>query len=363
MTNPTTADYTILVVEDNLGDFTLIEDFIMERINFPVIDHASSFREAETLLLAAENDYNIVLLDLSLPDKNGENLIQEIIALCKNIPVVVLTGYSDFTFGVKSLNMGVADYLAKEDLNAMNLYKSIVYSTERKKISSDLEESEKQVRSFANQLNNALEEERAHIAREIHDEFGQQLTGLKMSLSALRRLKESPSAQEELINTLVEDVNVSIEMVRRIANELRPALIDKLGLPVAIEWLVTEFSKKTGVSGKVNIPSAPLILDKTVEINVFRICQEALTNIAKHAQATEVNIEIRHVKDQWTFKISDNGVGIGSQTLKNSLSMGLLNMKERSYLIGAILNVRNNSPSGTMIELTVNTDDKENFNS
>ncbi|MFD0941070.1 ATP-binding response regulator [Pedobacter boryungensis] len=356
MINSTTSPYRILVVEDNLGDFTLIEEFIIERVDFPKIEHANSFKEAETLLAKPENIYHIILLDLSLPDKNGENLIHEIIALSRHTPVVVLTGFSDFEFGVKSLSMGVSDYLLKEDLNANGLYKSLIYSAERQKISNKLKESEKQVRSFANQLNNALEEERAHIAREIHDEFGQQLAGLKMSLSALRKLKNSPEAQEEFINSLVEEVNNSIEMVRRIANELRPVLIDKLGLPIALEWLVKEFAKKTGMSSEVNVVDTPLVLDKIVEINIFRICQEALTNIAKHAQATEIKLDIACIENTWHFKVSDNGIGIPN-SLNNSISMGLLNMKERSYLIGATLIITNNLPSGTIIEITVNPND------
>ncbi|MGF1923723.1 MAG: response regulator, partial [Bacteroidia bacterium] len=220
-------EYNLLVVEDNLGDFELIEDFIIEQLDFHKITNARSFKEAEELL-SKKNDYTIVLLDLSLPDHSGEKLIYDVLALCKNIPVVVLTGYADFAFGVKSLGIGVADYLLKEDLNGMLLLKSIVYSTERKKISCELEESEKRIRNFANQLNNALEEERSHIAREIHDEFGQQLAGLKMSLSSLKRQSGIPEDTVNLVNALMADVNVSIEMVRRIANELRRVLIDKL---------------------------------------------------------------------------------------------------------------------------------------
>lgn len=363
MKSPAHSQYSILVVEDNMGDYMLIEDFIIERIEFPTIEHAKSFKEAEKLLSADGKNYNVVLLDLSLPDKNGENLIQEMINLCKNIPVVVLTGHTDFDFGVKSLSMGVADYLVKEDLNAIVLFKSIVYSTERKKITTELEDSEQRVRNFAHQLNNALEEERSSIAREIHDEFGQQLAGLKMSLSALKRHKETPPAHEEMINALVADVNNSIEMVRRIANELRPVLIDKLGLVIAIEWLVTEFEKKTGIKGEVLVPKEQLTLDKTVEINIFRICQEALTNIAKHSQATAVKVDIHLTGSELYFGISDNGVGIIAKTLKNPLSMGLLNMKERCSLIGGKLNIGSASPTGTIIELTVDTHDQKNTDS
>lgn len=356
-------EYHILVVEDNLGDYVLIEDFIIEQLEHSTIKHAKSFKEAEALLLVANHTYNVVLLDLSLPDHSGEKLIQDILCLCQNIPVVVLTGYANFSFGVTSLSMGVTDYLLKEDLNGMLLLKSIVYSTERKKISRELEDSEQRVRNFANQLNNALEEERAHIAREIHDEFGQQLTGLKMSLSILKKQRGTPTDQEHLINALMGDLNISIEMVRRIANELRPVLIDKLGLFVAIEWLVSEFAKKTGIKSKIDIASKRLLFDKKVEINIFRICQEALTNITKHSNASEVTVKLEDVSDQLLLTIIDNGIGIESDTLKNPLSMGLLNMKERSKLIDAKLAVSSSLKVGTRIELMVKAHDQENINS
>lgn len=347
------SEYHILVVEDNPGDYLLIEDFIMEELEFSTIKQAKSFKETKALLLAPEHTYNVVLLDLTLPDNSGETLIQEIIALCKNIPVVVLTGYANFAFGVKSLSMGVADYLLKEDLNGLSLSKSIVYSTERKKISCELEESEKRVRNFANQLSNAIEAERSHIAREIHDEFGQQLAGLKMSLSALKKQNISALAKENLIDALVADVNISIEMVRRIANELRPVIIDKLGLFAAIEWLVNEFEKKTGIKGSVINETEQPRLDQNTEINIFRICQEALTNILKHAKATVVKINIECKPSQLIVTIIDNGVGMASDILINPFSMGILNMRERSKLISADLNIYSSVNTGTTIELIV----------
>lgn len=355
--------YHILVVEDNMGDFLLIEDFINEQLAFSTIEHAKSYKEAETFLLDPNQDYNVVLLDLTLPDHSGENLIHDITTLCKNIPVVVLTGYTNFDFGVKSLGMGAADYLLKEDLNGLLLLKSIVYSTERKKITRELEESEKRVRSFANELNNVLEAERAHMAREIHDEFGQQLAGLKMSLSILKKLNGNLDEQEKLINALVADVNVSIEMVRRIANQLRPVLIDKLGLFVAIEWLVREFEKKTGINCDIDINSAQPVLDKKTEINIFRICQEVLTNIAKYAHATIVKVKIEDFNKQLMLSIVDNGEGIEFDKMQNPLSMGLLNMKERSKLIGATLAISSRLNVGTRIELNVKLNHNENINS
>jgi PAS domain S-box-containing protein len=135
--------YHILIVEDNPGDYALIEDFLFEQIEAPDISRAENYNEARQILTANKCRFDIILLDLSLPDMKGEPLIKGITGLCASTPIIVLTGYTDFAFGVKSLSLGVADYMLKEELTPLSLYKSIIYSSERKRITADLAESEK----------------------------------------------------------------------------------------------------------------------------------------------------------------------------------------------------------------------------
>lgn len=135
--------YRILVIEDNPGDYILVEDFLYEQIEAPAIVHAESFEKASDILTSGGHQFDVVLLDLSLSDRTGESLIHDIVRLCPGIPVIVLTGYADFAFGVRSLSMGIADYILKEELTALILYKSIVYSSERRRVSSALLESER----------------------------------------------------------------------------------------------------------------------------------------------------------------------------------------------------------------------------
>lgn len=355
---------TVFVIEDNPGDFAIVENFLLDKIEDASISHAKNFNEAKEILTQANKHFDVVLLDLSLPDKTGIELIQEIVEISADIPVIVLTGYADFQFGVQSLALGISDYILKDELTPLMLYKSMVYSVERKKITTDLEKSEKRVRSFANQLNNALEEERSRIAREIHDEFGQQLSGFKMSLSAIKKFVNIDKSLVTFIDLLLADVNNSIESVRQIANDLRPVIIDKLGLFAAIQWLVTEFENKNKIktwlySDYSNNSVEP---NKTLEINIFRICQEALTNISKHSGANEVKIYFESKDDLLHVKIFDNGCGIKASSLHNPLSMGMLNMQERANLIGASLNIHSSSETGTVIELNVNLNGKTNFN-
>jgi PAS domain S-box-containing protein len=135
--------FEILIVEDNAGDFTLIQDYLEEKFLTPKIVWVKNFKEAKRNLIATDCKVDLVLLDLTLPDKSGETLINAITPLCHQMPLIVLTGYSDVAFGAKSLSLGVTDYLIKDELDAASLYKSILYNLERKKTQIELETSEK----------------------------------------------------------------------------------------------------------------------------------------------------------------------------------------------------------------------------
>jgi PAS domain S-box-containing protein len=142
--------FNILIIEDNPGDLALVEDFLFEQIECPQISLAKDFRGAREILTDNNNKFNIILLDLSLPDKTGEALILGIIELSKNTPVIVLTGYTDFSFGIRSLSLGVSDYILKDELTSISLYKSIIYNCERKKNIFELKQSEQKYSELFN---------------------------------------------------------------------------------------------------------------------------------------------------------------------------------------------------------------------
>jgi PAS domain S-box-containing protein len=135
--------YRLLIIEDNPGDFLLIEQLLLDQIDAPELFHAKNFTQAKESLTKGSIAFDAILLDLSLPDKTGLPLIQEVIALSPGTPVIVLTGYADIKFSIESLSLGISDYLLKDELNSRVLYKSIVYSLERKRASQALEESER----------------------------------------------------------------------------------------------------------------------------------------------------------------------------------------------------------------------------
>jgi len=353
----------VLVIEDNPGDFALVQEFLLEQLAAPWVLRAASYKEAKAMLEANETSYDVILLDLSLPDQTGVPLIQNIVRLSAESPVIVLTGYSDLSFGIKSLSLGISDYILKDELTSALLHKTMAYSRERKKISSEMERSEKQARNFAQQLNQAIEDERLRIAREIHDEFGQQLSGLKMSLSAIKRNEGLPVELEMVIEGLITDVNMGILSLRQIAGQLRPVLLDKLGLFAALEWLFSDFEKRTNIETRLRVAIEQPALNKVHEIHLFRICQEALTNIVKHAAATRVDVSIEASGKRLTITIADNGKGMDVAAAEKQSSMGLLNMRERANLTGASITVHSELYKGTIIKLILESNGKEDFDS
>ena len=223
--------------------------------------------------------------------------------------------------------------------------------TDRQKAYEKLVNAERQVRKFARQLNNMLEDERSKIAREIHDEFGQQLMGFKMSLSSLDKLEDLPSQARVIIGGLLEGVESTFHSLRNFSNDLRPGILDTLGLIPSIEWLVRGFEKRSRIACSLDMKVNKQKFPRDLSINFFRICQEALTNIVKHAEATAVSVEITEQGEELFMKISDNGKGMVSEKLENAFSLGLLGMHERARLIGGDLDIHSQLGNGTIIKV------------
>lgn len=225
--------------------------------------------------------------------------------------------------------------------------------TDRKLAEQRLRDSREQLRALTAHLEQVREEERTRIAREIHDELGQALTGLKMDLSWFAtRLPNQPVMLEKSA-AMVKLIDSTVHSVRRLSTELRPAILDNLGLVPAIEWLAQEFQKRTGVACELFATNEELELDQERATALFRICQEALTNVARHAQATSVHIEVDSDGPEITLRIRDNGQGISSDKTKATKSFGLLGMRERALLLGGTFEITGIPGSGTTLTVRV----------
>jgi len=228
--------------------------------------------------------------------------------------------------------------------------------TVQHKVQQQLETSNAELRDLASHLTDVREEERAAMAREVHDELGQQLTGLKMDLAMMARklseetrewLKEKIEATQGLLDT-------TIRTVRKIASELRPSILDDLGLIAALDWQAQEFGKRLDISTTFETNGDGIGLPPAVSIGLFRICQESLTNVARHAAAKHVAISLLEEKDQVILAIRDDGRGIDPEKLnRKGKTLGLLGMKERALMMGGILAIKSEPGVGTTLSVKV----------
>lgn len=223
--------------------------------------------------------------------------------------------------------------------------------TRQKLAEEKLTKAENEIRHFARHLNNVLEEERAHLAREIHDELGQRLAGIKIGIGSFKKINGIDPSTEEKIADLMNEVDITIQSLRQIATELRPGILDSMGLIPSIQWLANEFEKKTGIKCFMENEVEDKMFEKNLSTCFFRISQEALTNISKHAQASEIRIRTIQNDKELLLEISDNGKGISGEQLNNPFSMGLLGMRERANIIGADFAIKSEKGKGTTVLL------------
>ncbi len=223
-----------------------------------------------------------------------------------------------------------------------------------------LEQSLRQVRALSARLQSVREEERARIAREVHDELGMALTGLRLDLAWLHgRLSELAAADPsrrpllDKVNGLVKAADEAIRSGRRICTELRPGVLDAFGLTAALEWHARDFQERTGIRCALDTEREVAGLDRDTATAVYRIFQEALTNVARHAEATGVRVRLQETPGWLVLEVADDGRGITEEQVYRSKSFGLLGMRERALLIGGELSVQGAPGKGTTLTLLV----------
>ncbi|CAN5842016.1 hypothetical protein BH10CHL1_BH10CHL1_13940 [soil metagenome] len=215
-------------------------------------------------------------------------------------------------------------------------------------------DSHTELRKLSRQLMQVAEQERIRISREIHDQLGQALTAVKMELSMARRLLEpNQSTISDKLNSASGQVDETIQIVRRIATGLRPGILDDFGLEAAAEWQLQEFEKHSGIHWQLTAVMDESSLDEEMGTAAFRILQEALTNVARHAQATEVKVALLSDQSTFTLEVADNGRGITEEDLRGSKSLGLLGMRERAGQLGGTVETVGTPGEGTLITLTL----------
>ena len=233
--------------------------------------------------------------------------------------------------------------------------------TDRHLASEELERSHSELRQLSVALETAQEEVRMRIARELHDDLGQHLTVLKMDMSSLKlKLKSDPS--DPVVHaSLLEDIermdsllNQTVQSTRRISADLRPLLLDDLGLATALEVLIKQVSRSSNINCSFSLDPDRLSIDQRLGTPLYRIAQEALNNIVKHAQATEVTLSLyRDATNCLILEIRDNGKGIAPESRRKAASFGLIGMRERVYALGGKIQIESQPGTGTKVRVSI----------
>jgi len=227
--------------------------------------------------------------------------------------------------------------------------------TERQRAENQLQRAFELQRTLSQRLDVVREEERTRIARELHDELGVRMTCMKLDLARLQSMMRESlfprEKMEEKIRSMTSEADATIAEVQRLASELRPGVLDDLGLVAAIEWQCQDFERRSGIRCLCEASFDQIHINPLRATAAFRICQEALTNVARHAKATFVRVLVKESDEHVLIEVQDNGQGIPADKLNHASSLGLLGMQERSMAIGARLEIAGWPGKGTTVTL------------
>jgi PAS domain S-box-containing protein len=222
--------------------------------------------------------------------------------------------------------------------------------TDTRKREEELRDSREQLRALAGRLQEIREQERNHLARELHDEFGAALTALKLDLSWLKGHVVGPEIHQR-IDSMFKLIDITTQSVSRTATMLRPRLLDDFGLMAAIEWQAHDFQDRSGIQCHLQAEEVELPGDRATAL--FRIFQESLTNVARHAEATKVEISLNKQNGYIFLEIRDDGRGVTKEKISSPTSLGLLGMQERAYAFGGDVKIESDDGKGTMVRVHI----------
>ncbi len=345
------------MLEDNAADAELIAHTLREG-GIP-----SSNRRVET-----KPDYvreleagppDMILSDYELPAFDGYKALAIAQKKCPEVPFIFVTGTLGEEVAIETLKHGATDYVIKTRLSRLvpsvqRALREAQERAERKRAEEGLRKSHEQLRALSVYLQYVREEEQTRIAREVHDELGQALTGLKLDLSRLSgQLPKHLKPQIERMDLMSTRIDTTIQTVRRIASELRPGMLDDLGLVATLEWQANEFQTRTGIACEVTTMLEELLLDQDLNTAFFRIFQETLTNVIRHAAATRVEVLLRKEAGALVMEIRDNGRGISEAQISNTKSTGLRGMRERAAALGGEVDIHGWPGKGTTVTVGI----------
>jgi signal transduction histidine kinase len=349
-------DIRILLLEDNSTDADLVRHALKHaglRLSWKQVDTRTAFAQG-----LEKFSPDLILSDYSLPSFDGYAALALAREKCPDAPFIFVTGTLGEEVAIETLKKGATDYVLKHRLERLlpsvrRALREAKERAERKRAETQLRLSHQQLRALSTRLQEVREQERTRIAREVHDELGQALTGLKLQLTWLAsRLPGKSRILRERTRFIAGYIDQTIQTVRRIATELRPGILDSAGLPAALEWQAHEFEKQTGIRCRVRSSLRDGDWNQDLDTAFFRIFQETLTNVIRHSGATKVGVRLSADAGHFVLEVHDNGRGISAREIQNPNSIGLLGMRERAALVGGEVRLHGEPGKGTTVTIS-----------
>jgi len=346
----------ILLVEDSAMDIALIEH-LLHATGRTITVAAVETREAFVAALK-HRPPDLILSDYTLPTFSGSTALTLAQHHAPGVPFIFVTGTMGEEIAIEMLTRGATDYVLKDRLTRLvpAVNRAFTESRQRRahaQADEKLQRSHDRLRALTGHLQFVREEERTRIAREVHDELGQALTGLRLDLCWLAGKFNGAREPQRKIKTMSARIDATIQAIRRIATELRPGVLDSLGLAAAIEWQAAEFQERTGIPCDLKIEVPETMWEREFSTACFRIFQETLTNITRHSHATHVNVHLAQVGPDFLLTVHDNGRGITARDIAHAGSIGLMGMQERAAQLGGAVAFAGTPEVGTTVTLRV----------
>ena len=348
----------ILHLEDSAVDHQLVRRALTQAgLNFTLahVETLPAFEQA-----AQADAVDVILADYSLAGFTAMDAWSSLSKLPRQPPFILVSGAIGEAAAVQAIQLGMSDYLPKDNLTKLPhvIARALeVHEARRAKEQAhvDLAASEQRLAAFAAHLQDTIEEERASIAREIHDDIGGSLAAIQFDLAWVGRHSADPATLQHVGNA-TDMLRHAMGASQRIMVNLRPAVLDQ-GLASALQWLGESFEKRHGIATRCDAAPLRTALSSAVELAAYRTAQEALTNIAKYAQCTATKIDLSDAGGALTLEITDNGCGIAPERRANPRGYGLKGLRERARTVGGWLDVSSRPGGGTSIILSIPLED------
>lgn len=377
----------VLLVNDDAASLLALASLLDKSAGYKVITARSG---EEALRQVLNHDFAVILLDVSMPGMDGFETAEAIHSHPRSasVPIIFITAhYADEMHRLKAYQKGAVDYLftpiipqilqtkvavfvelarnnmqlrrqtleleqLNEDLQQQRRL-DLEHINERKQAEEALRQSQEELRQLASYQERIKEDERKRIAREIHDELGQNLLALRIDIAMLHaRTGSTHPKLNKKVHSVLDHIDSTMKAMRAIINNLRPTVLD-LGLNAAIEWQVKEFQRRTGIACELEMSDKELEIDDNRATALFRILQESLNNVFRHARATRAQIRLNRDGETLLMRVADNGVGIFPGCRRKANSFGLVGIKERVSTLGGLLSIETGQDAGTSITVSI----------